>query len=99
MAIECNTISQIVNELTLRFQDCNKIKNSDLRLLVELVAAVNTCANGGKHYDTLISEVYEPISNQLVTYLINSFHSISITVLRGTIEQDANGTTVTLTLS
>ena len=95
MAIECNTISQIVNELTLRFQDCNKIKNSDLRLLVELVAAVNTCANGGKHYDTLISEVYEPISNQLVTYPINSFHSISITVLRGTIEQDANGTTVT----
>ena len=93
--IGCNEISQNINQLLIAFQDCNNIKNSDLRRLVELVSAVNTCANGGKHYDTLISEVYEPILNQLITYPIDSFHSISITVLRGTIEQDINGTTVT----
>ena len=31
MIIECNAISQNINELLIAFQDCNKIKNSDLR--------------------------------------------------------------------
>ena len=31
MIIECNEISQTCNELLIAFQDCNKIKNSDLR--------------------------------------------------------------------
>lgn len=51
--IECNQINQVVNQLLIAFEDCNKIKNSDLRKLVELVSAVNTCANGGTNYDTL----------------------------------------------
>ena len=38
MIIECNEISQTCNELLISFQDCNKIKNSDLRRLVELVS-------------------------------------------------------------
>ena len=32
MVIECSEISQVVNELRIAFQDCNKIKNSDLRI-------------------------------------------------------------------
>ena len=43
MVIECNEIQQEINYLLIAFQDCNKIKNSDLRKLVELVSAVNTC--------------------------------------------------------
>ena len=38
MIIECSEISQVVNELLIAFQDCNKIKNSDLRRFVELVS-------------------------------------------------------------
>ena len=41
MIIECNAISQNINELLIAFQDCNKIKNSDLRRFVELVSTVN----------------------------------------------------------
>ena len=41
MVINCLEINQVINELLIAFQDCNKIKNSDLRRLVELVSAVN----------------------------------------------------------
>ena len=37
MIIECNEISQTCNELLIAFQDCNKIKNSDLRKMVDLI--------------------------------------------------------------
>jgi len=84
MVIECNEISQTINELLLAFQDCNKVKNSDLRKLVELVAAVNTCANGGPDYNTLVSDSYD--TPQVVTYPVNSFHSFSLNVLSGSIE-------------
>jgi len=92
--IQCNEISQTVNELLIAFQDCNKIKNEDLRKLTELVAAVNTCANGGVHYDTMIQELYQPISDQVVTYEINTFHSISVMILSGSITQNINSTIV-----
>jgi hypothetical protein len=82
--IECNEINQTVNELLIAFQDCNKIKNSDLRKLVELVAAVNTCNNGGPNYNVLISDSYT--TPQTVVYPINSFHSFSLNVLSGSIE-------------
>jgi len=85
MLIECNQISQTVNTLLAAFEDCNKIKNSDLRKLVELVAAVNTCANGGPNYDTIITDLYEPITDEIVTYPINTFHAITIIVLNGSI--------------
>lgn len=83
--IQCNEITQNINELLIAFQDCNKVKNSDLRKLVELVSAVNTCSNGGPLYNTLITETYEPITNTLVTYPVNTFHSITIIVLEGNI--------------
>ena len=67
MVIECNEINQTVNELLISFQDCKKILNSDLRKLVDLISAVNTCANGGPNYDTLVSNIYEPTTNQIVS--------------------------------
>lgn len=30
--IECSEIQQTINQLLIAFQDCNKIKNSDLRI-------------------------------------------------------------------
>jgi len=89
--IQCNEINQTVNELLIAFEDCNKYKNSDLRKLVELVAAVNSCANGGAHYDTEIIESYEPVTDLIVTYPINTYHSISVLVLEGNITQLING--------
>lgn len=86
MLIECNEISQIINELTIAFQDCNKIKNEDLRKLVDLVAAVNSCANGGPNYNTLVTDSYT--TPQLVNYPINTFHSFSLSVLSGSIIYD-----------
>lgn len=85
MNIACNEINQTINELLISFQDCKKILNSDLRKLVDLISAVNTCANGGPNYDTLVSNIYEPTTNQIVTYPINTFHSITIVVLSGSI--------------
>ena len=83
MVINCLEINQVVNQLITAFQDCNKIKNSDLRRLVELVSAVNTCANGGPSYDVTIQETYD--TPQIVTFPINSFHSFSLNVLTGSI--------------
>jgi len=83
--IECNEINQNINELLIAFQDCKKILNSDLRKLVDLVSAVNTCANGGPNYNTLVTNIYEPIVDQVVNYPINTFHSITIIVVSGTI--------------
>lgn len=85
MIIECNEINQTINELLISFQDCNKIKNSDLRKLVELISAVNTCTNGGPNYNTIITDIYEPLVNTIVTYPVNSFHSISIMLINGNI--------------
>jgi len=81
--IECNEVSQVVNELLIAFQDCNKLKNSDLRRLVELVSAVNTCQSGGTPYNTLVSESYT--TSQVVTFPPNSFHSFSLNVISGSI--------------
>ena len=86
MSIQCNEIQQSVNELLIAFQDCNKIKNSDLRKLVELVSAVNECANGGPNYNTLVTVTYD--SPQTVTFPINSFHSYSLSILTGTIDYE-----------
>jgi hypothetical protein len=83
MIIECNAISQNINELLIAFQDCKKIKNSDLRKMVELISAVNICNNGGPNYDTLITNVYN--TSQTVTYPINSFHSFSLSIISGSI--------------
>lgn len=85
MVIECNEITQVANQLITAFQDCNKIKNSDLRKLVDLVVAVNTCANGGPDYNTIITDIYEPVSDEIVIYPINTFHAITIVVLEGNI--------------
>jgi len=83
MIIECSEINQVINNLLIAFQDCNKIKNSDLRRLVELVSAVNTCSNGGPSYDTIVTNTYEPLTDTVVTYPVNTFHAITIIVLQG----------------
>ena len=38
MSIACNELQQTINSLLISFKDCKKIKNSDLRKLVELVS-------------------------------------------------------------
>lgn len=83
MVIECNEIQQEINYLLIAFQDCNKIKNSDLRRLVELVSAVNTCSNGGVDYGELLTDTYSPISDTIITYPIDNFHAISVLVVEG----------------
>lgn len=85
MIIECNEIQQTCNELLIAFKDCNKIKNSDLRKLVELVSAVSTCSNGGPNYDTIVTDVYEPITNTVVTYPISTFHAITMMLINGNV--------------
>lgn len=81
--IECNEISQVANQLISAFQDCNKIKNSDLRKLVDLILAVNTCSNGGPNYNTLIDINYT--TPQVVTFPPNTLHSYSLNVISGSI--------------
>lgn len=93
--IQCNEINQTVNELLIAFADCNKIKNSDLRLLVELVAAVNQCANGGPDYNTLITENYQPTEDTVVTYPVNTYHALSIMILEGNITRTIDSNIVT----
>lgn len=85
MAIQCNEINQTINYLLTAFQDCQQLSAADMQLLVELIAAVNTCTNGGPDYNTLVSDLYEPETNQVITLPINTFHAISIVVLQGSI--------------
>lgn len=94
MTIQCNEISQTINELLIAFDNCKIVKSSDLTKLVELVAAVNTCSNGGPNYSTLITENYQPDTNEIITYPINTYHSINIMVLEGTISRTINGETI-----
>lgn len=89
MVIECNEINQVYAKLMAAFQDCNKIKNSDLRKMLDLVMAVSTCANGGASYNTLETFSYTPTEgNEEVTYDVNTFHAITIAVLSGSIIRD-----------
>jgi hypothetical protein len=85
MAIACNEINQTANYLLAQFQDCTKLKAEDMQLLVELIVAVSTCANGGPNYNTINNDLYEPITDEIVTYPVDSFHAISVVVLQGTI--------------
>lgn len=84
--IDCNQIEQEINRLKIAFSNCKSIKNSDLESLVELIAAVNLCGNGGANYNTKITEVFEPDEDLLVTYPINTYHSIAIAIGVGSIE-------------
>lgn len=94
MAIQCDNINQTINELLIAFDNCKVVKPSDLIKLVELVAAVNVCSNGGANYNTLIQDLYEPTIDEIVTYPINAYHSISVMILQGKITQTINGSTV-----
>lgn len=86
MIIECNEINQTINQLKIAFQTCHKFNNKDLELLVDLVAAVNKCANGGANYNTLITERYEGPSEIVVP--VNKLHSYTLAVLKGSVEYD-----------
>lgn len=91
MAIQCNEIQQIGNQLLAKFQKCKVVDPQDLHQLVELVLAVNICSNGGPSYNTLVEEIYEPIVDEIVTYPIGTYHSISVMIIQGNIER--NGVT------
>lgn len=86
MIIECNEINQTINQLKIAFQTCHKFNNKDLELLVDLVAAINTCANGGAKYNTLITERYEGPSEIIVP--VNKLHSYTLAVLKGSVDYD-----------
>lgn len=83
MVIQCDKINQTANELIIAFQDCNKIKNEDLRKLVDLVIAVNNCNSGGTNYNTVVNFVYESETDTVITYPPNTFHAISLVVTIG----------------
>ena len=89
MAIECDQIEQIGNELIMAFDGCKVPKNSDLVKLVELVLAVNHCKNVGNPYNTLVSDSYiEQETPQEITYPIYLIHSYSLNVIEGSIEYE-----------
>ena len=89
MPIECNQISNTVNYLLNAFQDCTKLKAEDMQKLVELIAAVNNCNNGGIAYNTLVSESHDAITEDLnINYAANTFHAITIVAVRGNIVYD-----------
>ena len=46
MSIAGNELQQTINSLLIAFKDCNRIKNSDLRKLVDLSVALYACSNG-----------------------------------------------------
>ena len=98
--IDCNQINQEVNSLILAFSDCKKIRNEDLVRLVELIAAVNICANGGANYSTILNTIYEPSEDEVIILPVNSFHAISMVVVRGPVIYNGvtlvNGNTVNL---
>lgn len=89
MPIECNQIQNTINYLLNTFQDCTKLKAEDMQKLVELIAAVNNCNNGGILYNTLVSETYDATTEDLnVNYESNIFHAITIVAVRGNIIYD-----------
>lgn len=86
MPIQCNEINQTINYLLTAFEDCKKIDPEDLRTMVELIAAVNTCANGGVEYNCTDTIIYEDILiDEPIVIPPNRFHAISIVVLEGSI--------------
>jgi hypothetical protein len=93
--IQCNEIDQNINYLLSAFEACKVPKASDMQLLVELIAAVNTCANGGTDYSTLVTENYQPITDEVVSYPVNTYHAISIMILEGNITRTIEGETIT----
>lgn len=86
MVIECNEINQVYNQLMMAFQDCNKIKNEDLRKMLDLIMAVNICSNGGPSYNTLENFIYTPLEDEIVSFLPETFHSIALVVSSGEVE-------------
>lgn len=86
MIIECDEINQTINQLKMAFTTCKHPTNKDLVLLVDLITAVNKCANGGANYNTLVTERYEGPSEILVP--INTLHSYTIAVLKGSVEYE-----------
>ena len=93
--IQCKEINQNINYLLSAFEACKVPKASDMQLLVELIAAVNTCTNGGPNYDTLITENYQPLTDEIVTYPINTYHSLNIMILGGSLTREIGSSTVT----
>jgi hypothetical protein len=86
MAIPCNEIAQAADELKMIFEACEVLKASDLQRLVDLVASVSICSNGGTEYNNTISDTLAPITGELIqTYPIGSYHNIYVRVIVGTV--------------
>lgn len=85
MAIPCNEINQNLTYLLTAFEDCKRIDPEDLRIMVEVMTAIYNC-DTGPNYNTSIDNLYQPFVDETVTYPINNFHAVSVTVLEGTIE-------------
>ena len=81
--INCNEIQQNINALLIAFADCNKIKNSDLTTLVELIQALNNCDNSGSLEQDNIDVVkyvknYGLAELTDITQIVNSFPQYNI---------------------
>jgi len=86
MAINCNEINQVADELKMKFTACSKLEAADMITLVELVVAVSECANGGTQYNNTITETLVPTEGELIkTYDVGSYHSIYVRVSIGTV--------------
>lgn len=83
--MNCADITTTINSLRSKFDGCNTVSPKDVLQLLELVAAVNSCAGGGDNYGKLIQEQYRENANDVtVTYPVNTYHSMSICVMQGT---------------
>lgn len=86
MAINCNEINQIADELKMKFKACSTLKAEDMQQMLDLVVAVSICSNGGTQYNNTISETLNPINGELTqTYPIGSYHNIYIRVISGSV--------------
>ena len=83
--VDCPDIASSLNALRSKFDGCHTVSPKDVLQLLEIVAAVNSCAGGGDDYGKLIQEQYRDNANDVtVSYPVGTYHSMSICVMQGT---------------
>jgi len=86
MTPENQGITNTINELLSRADKCGTVTNKDFTSIVNLIAMVSSEKGSGETYNTLIQESYKGNSEDVeVSYPVDTYHSISICVMRGTI--------------
>lgn len=84
--VNCADITSSINDLRSKFDRPCTPSAKDILQLLEIVAAVNSCAGGGEDYGKLIQEQYRDNANDVtVTYPVGTYHSMSICVMVGSI--------------